>query len=345
MLISIPLINMLRTQGSGFKSTNVLSDESYHCACYTCVDDTDLIHNGTLQSTSQQVFDDMQSMLDHWEGGLRAIGGALVPDKRSYWYAMDFDWDPQKYIWTYKTKAELPGILYLKNHLQQVEVLEQLEVHKTRETLGVFAAVNGNQKAQKQALANKVQIWAKKITTEQLLTRIETWLSLHLGIAKSLRYPLTATCLSKQDCHKLQKPLLKAAFKSLGFPSTFPHTIAFAPTEIMGLGFPNFWNAQATDHLMALMKHSDSLQDDTNPNVTGCLQRYALTNLCMALELPGFPFGHSYKKLHLCTTLVWLHTAWQFCNELQLVLQDTLPQLKLKRRYDQFIMQAFLDHG
>jgi hypothetical protein len=167
MLISIPLINMLHIQGFGFQSTNVLSDESYHFTCYTYVDDTDLIHNGTPQSTSQQVFTDMQNMLDHWEGGLRATGGALVPDK-SYWYAINFAWNPTKYLWDYKTKAELPGTLIVKNHLQQVEVLKRLEVNEARETLGVFAAVDGNQIAQTVALADKVHIWAEKIMTKQL---------------------------------------------------------------------------------------------------------------------------------------------------------------------------------
>jgi hypothetical protein len=225
-----------------------------------------------------------------------------------------------------------------------VEVLKRLEVDEAQETLGVFAAVDGNQTAQKAALATKVHVWAKKITTKQL-TRTETWLSLRLGIAKSLRYPLTATMLSKSDCHELQRPLLKAAFKSLGFPPTFPHAIAFAPTERMGLGFPHFWNDQAIDHLMALLKHGDSLPDQHNPNVTGCLQRDELANLRMELGLPGFQFEHPYKKLHRCTTPVWLHTTWQFCNELHLTLQDTMPQLLPKRRHDQFLMQAFLDYG
>jgi hypothetical protein len=81
MLISIPLINMLRTQGFGFKSTNILSGEEYQFACYTYVDDTDLIHIGDSNTSPQNVFDGMQNMLNHWEGGLRATGGALVPKK------------------------------------------------------------------------------------------------------------------------------------------------------------------------------------------------------------------------------------------------------------------------
>jgi hypothetical protein len=65
MLISIPLIKMLRTQGFGFKSTNILTEENYHFACYTYVDDTNLVHNGTPSSTSPEIISDMQRMLDH----------------------------------------------------------------------------------------------------------------------------------------------------------------------------------------------------------------------------------------------------------------------------------------
>jgi hypothetical protein len=37
--------------------------------------------------------------------------------------------------------------------------------------------------------------------------------------------------------------------------------------------------------------------------------------------------------------------TWQFCNDNQLILKDTLPQLKLLRQHDQFLMKAFLLHG
>jgi hypothetical protein len=80
LLISAPLINMLRTQGFGFQSSNLLSDESYTFACYTYVDDTDLIHN-RLDTNRHQIIPDMQRMLDHWVCGLRATGGLWYPPK------------------------------------------------------------------------------------------------------------------------------------------------------------------------------------------------------------------------------------------------------------------------
>jgi hypothetical protein len=101
LLTSIPIINMLQRQGFRFKSSNLLSEENYHFACYTYIDDTDLIHNGNRHTDPKQVFDEMQRMLDHWEGGLRATGGALVPSK-SYWYGIDFKWNKQKHKWESK---------------------------------------------------------------------------------------------------------------------------------------------------------------------------------------------------------------------------------------------------
>jgi hypothetical protein len=88
MLIRIPIINMLRTQGFGFTSSNLLTEEDYF-SCYTYVDDTDLIHTGAYKTSATLVMAEMQSMLEHWEGGLYATGGALVPYK-SYWYGIDF---------------------------------------------------------------------------------------------------------------------------------------------------------------------------------------------------------------------------------------------------------------
>jgi hypothetical protein len=165
LLISSPLINMLRTQGFGFQSSNILSDESYTFACYTYVDDTDLIHNGN-DTTTNQIIPDMQRMLDHWAGGLRATGrGALVPAK-SYWYGIDFKWNQKKLNWEYKSIAELPGSLILRDHLQQPTKLRRMEVTQAKETLGLWIGADSNQIAQMQVLWLLVERWIDKICTK-----------------------------------------------------------------------------------------------------------------------------------------------------------------------------------
>jgi hypothetical protein len=157
------------------------------------VDDTDLIHNGDHSTTPTQVFDEMQRMLDHWEGGLRATGGALIPSK-SYWYGIDFKWNKQKQLWEYKQISELPGALTLKDHSRTTVTLTRLEAHEARETLGLWIAMDGNQTSQVTAIQKKIDNWADKITTKQL-TRTEAWISLRVGVSKAIRYPLAATGL------------------------------------------------------------------------------------------------------------------------------------------------------
>jgi hypothetical protein len=248
-------------------------------------------------------------MLDHWEGGLRATGGALVPSK-SYWYGIDFKWNKQKHKWEYKKINELPGSLTLKDHSQTTIELTRLGVHEARETLGLWIAMDGNQISQADVIQKKIDSWADKIRTKQL-TKTEAWISLRVGISKAIRYPLIATGLSKAQCKTLDKSLLQAALPALGFPKTFPHKIAQAPTTALGLGIPSLWNAQGIDHITAMLKHGDT----PATNITGCLLCDKMSTLRLELGLPGHPFEHSYKTFQQCTTPIYLHRSWAFCNE------------------------------
>ena len=56
---------------------------------YAFVDDTDLVMIPAEQVTPQEVAHEMQEMLDIWEGGIRATGGAIIPEKL-HWYLVDF---------------------------------------------------------------------------------------------------------------------------------------------------------------------------------------------------------------------------------------------------------------
>jgi hypothetical protein len=100
----------------------------------------------------------MQAVVDMWEGGLRASGGALVPSK-SYWYLIHFRL--QNNWWRYTSIEESPGHLSIRDVLGPDRVdLERLEVNKARETLGVFIAMDGIQERQTESLKEKVTHWA-----------------------------------------------------------------------------------------------------------------------------------------------------------------------------------------
>ena len=81
-MVSTPLIAaMMRTANFGFKLVSALSLMAIHLVCYAFVDDTDVVHTCTDPNPSYLLIQEMQDVVDHWEGGLRATGGGLRADK------------------------------------------------------------------------------------------------------------------------------------------------------------------------------------------------------------------------------------------------------------------------
>lgn len=105
----------------------------------------------------------MQKALDMWEGGLRATGGTLVPSK-SYWYLIDFKWVNKQ--WTYVTKKDSPEILILRTSKRNRTVLRRLNPDESKETLGVYLAVDGNNNQTINKLKNKVIKFGDQIKQE-----------------------------------------------------------------------------------------------------------------------------------------------------------------------------------
>jgi hypothetical protein len=106
-VISTPLINLVSTAGFGFFLLTALTVLVVQFVCFAFVDDADVVHTANDVNTSgDSVRQEMQQAIDHWEGGLKATGGALVPEK-SNWYLIDFVWKGEK--WRYATKEDIPG--------------------------------------------------------------------------------------------------------------------------------------------------------------------------------------------------------------------------------------------
>jgi hypothetical protein len=79
---SAPIINMLCTAGYGATFVTALSCAVLSFVCYAFVDNTDLVHTRPGDDVEGvELIPEMQEVVDHWEGGLRATGGALVPSR------------------------------------------------------------------------------------------------------------------------------------------------------------------------------------------------------------------------------------------------------------------------
>ncbi len=77
---------MLKSAGFGFKVRTVISGHKFSFVCYTFVDDSDVVHSPNElpeepSAATTALVQEMQKVVDTWEGGLRASSGALVPTK------------------------------------------------------------------------------------------------------------------------------------------------------------------------------------------------------------------------------------------------------------------------
>jgi hypothetical protein len=156
LLVSIPIINMLKTAGFGFRVHTVISRDEFSFVCYTFIDNSDVVHSYLDFNISDDIANlvaEMQQAVDTWEGGLQASGGALVPTKNS-WFLIHFVFE--RNCWRYACINETPGNITIRDIPGTARVdLDRLDVYEARETLGVFIAVNGNQESQTQVLWEK----------------------------------------------------------------------------------------------------------------------------------------------------------------------------------------------
>jgi hypothetical protein len=195
--VSCPIIELLRAENYGFKTIADITKELCEFVCYAFVDDTDLVLTAeTIETKGQELAEKFQSVIDMWEGSLRATGGALVPDK-SCWYVIDFRWEDDE--WKYMGKDEIPQEIWVRHETTSALVqLKRLEFFEAFKTLGVFLAPDGNFKEEKQRLTDEALEFGERVRTNKM-SREEAWHAMKTTILKTLEYPMEATSFNKEE--------------------------------------------------------------------------------------------------------------------------------------------------
>jgi hypothetical protein len=277
-------------------------------------------------------------VVDHWEGGLKATGGALVPAK-SYWYLIDFIWTGKE--WKYATKEDIPGDISIRTVDGNDRVnLTRYDVDHAEETLGVYLAMDGNNHDECEALRKKAEDYADCIRTG-FLSRDDAVVALHSTIMKSLEYPLAATTMTKKQWDYVMAPILMAALPRMGYVRTFPRDIVYAPKDLLGLGIMHPWFNQELTHL------ETCLREGTTKSITGDLLRASTEQMRLELGLSsqlGCVPSETKKALTLATDS-WLKTAHSFALSHGMRLEDTSPNLVPRRLDDRFLVEEFIRNG
>jgi hypothetical protein len=145
--------------------------------------------NSTARQENKETCEEFQTALDRWSRSLIASGGALRPVK-SFCYLIDFHWTGTDFV--YCSKDDMPGSFTLVDKHSNREILTRLEVWEAQKTLGVFLAMDGNQRAQFLFLREKSKEFANQIRSSKCdkNTALYTYNSCFM---KSMEYCMTTT--------------------------------------------------------------------------------------------------------------------------------------------------------
>jgi hypothetical protein len=336
-VISAVIINMLYTARQGVQILSTITGVLLAFACYAFVDDTDIIHSGVSPEVAgEDVAKEMQDVVDRWEGGIRASGGALVP-KKSHWYMIDFIWTGEK--WRYKTIEEIPAELSVVDTDGKSRVkLTRHEVTHAEETLGVKLSMDGNNADEKRMLRKKAEEFADQMRTGSL-DKNDVWFAITATIMKTLEYPMIATTLSKADWDHIMSPILTQGLPKANIERHFPRAVLYGPIELQGFGVMHPWHHQELLHLITLI---DQLISNS---LTGQLLTVSLEQMILEVGLPGCVFDYPYEPFQELITGSWIQTIWAYIDEFGIQIQYDGTRLETRRKEDKFIMLEFFRRG
>ena len=338
VLVSTPLLNMLRTAGNGAFITSPLSKETSHIVGYAFVDDTDLITMDMrdINMEADEIMSNMQDSIDRWEGGLRTTGGAIVPEK-SWVYPIDFKFDGSG-RWKYKTIEEIDTRFSVKDQFQERINLSQVEANKGRCTLGVFLAPDGNNQEAIQDLRQKSESWRDHIRSGHLIPS-EARLATDTTIMKSLEYPLLALTITDKECKTIMAPVLEASLTKSHICRTFPRAVVYGPTHEKGLGMKNLYTTKGLSQLSAILQFINDKH-----NITGKLIRASIESAKIEMGIGSDIFICNYWKYEALLMESWIKLVWKFNWEKGIRLWERRTKnINLKRENDSFLMDTIIE--
>lgn len=333
VLVSTPLLHMLRRAQVGAHLLSAISKEPAHFVGFAFVDDTDLItfNAADITITTDEIFDSMQESIDRWEAGLKATGGAIVPNK-SWVYPITFEFDSEG-MWKYTPVDEIDREFSVLDHAGIRQVLQSHGVDIGMETLGVILAPDGNNRDAISHMRKKATKWAALIQTGHLQPT-DVHLATESRIMKSLEYPLLALTLTEKECSHIMAPVLDACLSKSHVCRKYPRALTYGPVEEMGLGFHSLYTLQGVAQLSALIQYLPQTSE-----ITGHLLRSNIEAAKIELGIGGNFFNYDFDSFSLHMTDCWLKSLWCFVSQNKIEVVDDITQdLRLKREHDKLLM-------
>jgi hypothetical protein len=234
----------------------------------------------------------------------------------------------------------MPGNLQVNDCSGERIVLERIEPTEARETLGVFLAMDGNNKRHIQELQSKAETYGKHMT-KGFVNKFEAWHALKSTILMTLQYPLEILSLTQEQWQHILAPIMLTNLPKAGFMRHFPRAIIFGPSSEMGLGLMHPFHLQFLRQIVLV------LDKIITPSITGELLISTAEQLILEAGLSGPISAFPMDILRPVLTDCWWADLLAYMYARKLRFHTTLPDLAASKRStrDILLMEAFIAQG
>ena len=157
---------------------------------------------------------------------------------------------------------------------------------------------------------------------------------------KGLSFPLTATTMTRKEAYHALSPALMAGLPSSGVVRTIPRKIVHGPKKFQGLGVDNLYTLQGIAHTAVLIRHGKSMD-----HFNGQLLRANIEQAKLEVGTNGPLFTQDYLTFSCLLTHCWVKHTWKFLSENNMTIEDSLPDVRLRREGDALLTNLFVAAG
>ena len=328
-LVSSPLLDVLRESGYGAKLHAAIGKTYLHLSGFAFVDDADTIQTGNLGETTTTVLNKAQKELDLWEECIRATGGGLEGEKSDF-AVINFTW--KSGTWSYEKKDE-NNQLTVRNQNGGRDPLEQLAASKARRTLGVWQAIDGNEKTQTNKMREKSSKWSRAVARSSL-NRNDTIVGIKTTLYPSVTFGVMATTLDKEQCERVFKPIRAGALSKAGYAKSIPAVVVHGPKKYGGIGLKDIHSIQGIEHIKAIIDEAGT------KSPTAELINIVIDGHILEVGRSGSIFEHKYSEIEGLLTKTWIQNTLEFVGEHRIKIEGNLSKLETWRERDELLMDA-----
>ena len=189
-----------------------------------------------------------------WERSLHSTGGKLELPK-CFWCMVMWRWvGGLPKLTTCKQAPTHLKIIQTETRKKKTVTIKRIETTDFERVLGVRMDIAGTWKGEIAEWIGKSLKFASKVRTAKFPRQCGIRVYQFIWVPK-IRYVSSIVCFTKEQCQKIQSPVIKACLSASGLSAQFPRAVVFGPQLLGGLGWEKGRSIQTFEFINLFLNH------------------------------------------------------------------------------------------